>query len=68
MPISANALPGVLLLQLGWIRGVEFNAESQHWIDERQAHLTVHWLLQIQPVFGMSGHLLVLQSEVVRLE
>lgn len=62
------ALPGILLFQLGRIRCIKLNAEAQHWIDEWEAHLAIHRLLQIQPVFGVGGNLLVFQAEVVGLK
>lgn len=67
LDLHAEHVARELLLELGGIRRVELDGEAQDRLGERQAHLAVERLVEVEPV----PHLLragVLEPEVVRLE
>lgn len=48
--LEAKQVAGVLLFQLTGVGSVEFDAEVEQRVDQRQPQLTGHWFLQVQPI------------------
>jgi hypothetical protein len=65
--LEAEQVPRELLLELARIWGVEFDAEVEQGVDQRQTQLSRDGFLQVQPV-PRPPRVRVLQPEIIRFQ
>lgn len=50
LDLQTKEITSEFLFELCRVRGVKLDAEPEKWIDQGQAHLSAHGLLQVEPV------------------